>query len=478
MTRSTGSSLDPSWASDHPHLRGAFRPIAAEVSIEQLEVSGVVPDDLAGCLARIGANPQFAPRDDNHHWFIGGGMLHLFEFADGRVGYRNRWVRTPKWEAEQAAGTALMGSWGNPATSDPRAGGVPPGSANTNIIRHDDRVFALSELSPPFELDRKTFESISFQDFGGRIDTRFTAHPKTDPRTGELVFFGHSVAGLDQPVVAAGAIDAGGTVTTCERMTVPYPSLIHDFAITANHVLLPVLPLVCDPQLVASGRPPYCWQPELGAHIGVFERRNGAQDIRWYTGEACYAFHTVNAWQDAASITCLVMQFDVAPLFPDRDGSWTDADRATGRLCRWTIDLSASGTEFEQEYLDDVAGEFPRIDDRLLGERCRYVYFASHRNADEPTFSLNGITRFDLDAASRASWRANPGDVVSEPVFVPRSSTAPEGDGYVLATCFRRADDRSDLLVFDAGTIEDGPIMSARLPHRVPAGFHGNWLQP
>ena len=90
-------------------------------------VRGELPKELAGTLYRNGPNPQFAPRDSNHHWFIGDGMIHAFHVSDGRVSYRNRWVRTPKWELEHKAHRALFGSWGNPATTDPSVQGLRHG---------------------------------------------------------------------------------------------------------------------------------------------------------------------------------------------------------------------------------------------------------------------------------------------------------------------------------------------------------------
>ena len=66
-------------------------------------------------------------------------------------------------------------------------------------------------------------------------------------------------------------------------------------------------------------------------------------------------------------------------------------------------------------------------------------------------------------------------DAVSEPVFVPRSADAAEGDGWLTATVYRAAEDRTDLAVFEAQDVAKGPIAIAELPRRVPFGFHGNW---
>jgi carotenoid cleavage dioxygenase-like enzyme len=127
----------------HPFFSGNYTPLSFEADAPDLVVRGELPKNLAGTLYRNGPNPQFAPRDSNHHWFIGDGMIHAFHIADGRVSHRNRWVRTPKWELEHEAHRALFGSWGNPATTDPSVQGKNNGAANTNIVWHAGKLFAL-----------------------------------------------------------------------------------------------------------------------------------------------------------------------------------------------------------------------------------------------------------------------------------------------------------------------------------------------
>jgi Retinal pigment epithelial membrane protein len=91
-----------------PYFSGNYTPISIEADAFDLPLRGELPKDLAGTLYRNGPNPQFAPRDSSHHWFIGDGMIHAFHVADGRVSYRNRWVRTPKWELEHKAHLAVI----------------------------------------------------------------------------------------------------------------------------------------------------------------------------------------------------------------------------------------------------------------------------------------------------------------------------------------------------------------------------------
>jgi carotenoid cleavage dioxygenase-like enzyme len=86
------------------------------------------------------------------------------------------------------------------------------------------------------------------------------------------------------------------------------------------------------------------------------------------------------------------------------------------------------------------------------------------------------LAHFDAKSGRHSLHYLPRGDLVSEPVFVPRAADAPEGEGWLLATAFRAGENRSDLVVFDALGIADGPVATVQLSHRVPAGFHGNWM--
>ena len=106
-------------------------------------------------------------------------------------------MHTNKYVLEHAAGRSLFGTFGNPLTSDPQVAGKDSGVANTNIVWHAGRLLALEEGHNPFELDPVTLGSRGYRDYAGAA-LRFTAHPKLDPETGEMVFFGYSAGALLQ----------------------------------------------------------------------------------------------------------------------------------------------------------------------------------------------------------------------------------------------------------------------------------------
>ncbi len=455
----------------NPFLAGNYAPIRSEDEFADLAIEGEIPPALLGTLYRNGPNPQFAPRDSDHHWFAGDGMIHAFRFAGGKVSYFNRYVQTPRWELEHAGGRSLFGTFGNPLTTDPSVAGKDSGVANTNIVWHAGRLLALEEGHQPFELDPQSLAPRGYIPYAGRAN-RFTAHPKTDPETGELVFFGYMAGeGFFSDQVAYGVVNATGKVTRLDAFAAPFSSMIHDFFVTKNYAAFPVLPLTGSLQRSMLGGPAFAWEPEKGSHVGVMRRDAGVESMRWFTTDPCYVFHPMNMWEEDGRLHVHTMQYERAPLFPDAHG--TQAADAPARLSHWTIDLADGSNSVAREYIDDLPGEFPRFDERRAGLPYRHGWFAA-RTRDGNGMGFNALAHVDFARRARNVYEFAAGDVPSEPVFVPRGTE--EGDGWILSVVYRGAEDRSDVCVFEARDIARGPVGLARLPRRVPFGFHGNWV--
>ena len=452
-------------------------PIPFESDAPFLKVTGELPRELNGTLYRNGPNPQFSA--PGAHWFVGDGMLHAFQLDNGRASYRNRWVRTPKWQAERAAGRALFGGFGRRLPDAP-ADITDTGVANTNVIFHAGRLLALEEAHLPTEIEPGTLATRGSCDFGGRLHGPFTAHPKADPVSGELLFFGYNATGPFTPSLSFGAISPLGNVTRLGHFEAPYASMVHDFIVTENHLLFPVLPITGSMDRAIAGQPAYAWEPEKGAFVGVMKRQgsgsDSAPDIVWFRGESCYVFHVMNAWEDGSRIIADVMQCEEAPLFSHPDGRPTDPAKSRARLCRWSFDLSGQTDRFTQTYLDDLTGEFPRIDDRRAGLVSQHGWYACAAPQGPAFAALSGIVHVDGSGARRGIYLLPDGDSLSEPVFVPRAANAAEGDGWLLSVVWRSSTNTSDLAVFNATDVESGPVACVHLGHRVPDGFHGNWV--
>ena len=453
----------------NPFLNGNFAPVRDELDAE-LSLTGTWPADLAGALYRNGPNPQFEPRDANHHWFAGDGMVHGFYVEGGQVSYRNRYVRTPKWKAENAAGRALFGTFGNPLTTDPSVLGQDSGVANTNIVWHAGRLLALEEGHPPTAMDPASLETQGYVEaYRGKV----TAHPTIDPETGEMVWFAYSDG--EAPLnagMAYGVTGADGAVARREAFEAPYASMVHDFLVTRRYAAFPILPLTGSLERAMRGGPPFAWEPGRGAFVGVIDRKAGVSSLRWFETDPCYVFHPMNAWEEGETLVADVMEYPAAPLFPNADGS--RGANVVARLVRWTLDLTGGTDAIKREPLDDMPGEFPRFDERRAGLAYRHGWFAGD-SGREDGFSFDALAHYDATTGKRASWVAPAGDAVGEPIFVPRSAEAAEGDGWLLAVVYRAVSNTSDLALFDATDVAAGPIALAHAPRRVPFGFHGNW---
>jgi carotenoid cleavage dioxygenase-like enzyme len=167
------------------------------------------------------------------------------------------------------------------------------------------------------------------------------------------------------------------------------------------------------------------------------------------------------------------MEYPNPPVFPHADGS--PGQNAEGRLTRWTIDLADKTNRANREQIDDLNSEMPRFDERLAGLPNRHRWYMANIGSKNPLVH-NAIAHLDLKTGKRAERILGPGDVAGEPIFVPRSAWAPEGDGYIIALVCRAETNTSELLILNAQDIAGEPAAVLKLPRRVPPGFHGNFV--
>jgi carotenoid cleavage dioxygenase len=427
------------------HLRGNYAPVLEEVTAVDLPVEGAVPRELRGLYVRNGPNPKSG---SSPHWFFGDGMLHGVQLGEGRAAwYRNRWVRTR--DLEEGPGEMLGGE---------RTGG----RANTHVVAHAGRILALEEASYPTEVTRDLSTRGCF-DFGGRLTTAMTAHPKVCPRTGALHFFGYDYT---PPFLTYHRADADGLLVQSEVIDVPGPTMIHDFAITDRYVVFMDLPVVFDLALAQAGAMPYRWSDDYGARVGLMPHGGTNADVRWFEVAPCYVFHPLNAFDDADGSVVV----DVARY---RELWRPGAGSTQAALHRWRIDPARGGVA-EQE-LDERAVEFPRCDERRTGRAHRYGY-AVRTEDRAPESASSTLIKYDLRSGATAIHDCGPGRIPGEGVFVPASPGAGEDHGWVLTYVYDSARDGSDLVIVDAADFAGKPVATVRLPQRVPFGFHGSFI--
>lgn len=457
---------------NQPMLRGPFVPVDDERDDAVLEVTGEVPAGLRGSFFRNGPNPMFEPLG-RYHMFDGDGMLHAFTFDDGRVSYRNRWIRTAGLEAEIRAGRALYGGLGDmhfPSRAEAGDAGPMKNLANTHIVRHAGRYLALWEGGPPTEVTAD-LGTVGVHDFDGRLDGAFTAHPKIDPRTGEMLAFGYLPFA---PYLRYHQVGADGVLVRSVDIELPEAVVMHDFAITDRHVVFVDAPMVFDVAAALNGAPMFRWDPEHVTRVGIMPR--DGDEVTWIETEAGYVNHTWNAWEQDGIITFSGARLNDVDYTAGEGGAMDDesADAEPGRPTRFTVDVAAGTVKVEQ--FDDLGGDFPRINDDYCGVRNRYGYMAAFHGEARSVGAFDTIVKYDDATDTRTLWWAGEDALVGEASFAPDPDGSAEDDGWLLTCVHDRATDTTDLVVLDARDVAAGPVARVHARRRLPFGFHGNWF--
>ena len=472
---------------DTPNFQGFNRPSRIEADIPNLEVEGEIPAELNGVFHRVVPDPKFAPRLPDDIWFNGDGMVSMFHIAGGKVDFKQRYVRTDKFELEEKAGRALFGAYRNPLTDDESVKGAIRGTANTNAFVHGGKLFALKEDSPAVEMDPWTLETKGYTDFGGQVTSpTFTAHPKIDPDTGDMCAFGYAAKGLLTKDIVYYELSPDHQLKHEVWFELPYYCMMHDFGVTEDYAVFHVVPIVGSWERLEKGLPHFGFDTTLPVYLGVLPRRGEASDIRWFKAPNCFASHVMNAFNDGPRVYFDVPQGknNMFPFFPDVHGAPFDRPGAAARMTRWSVDMSSNSDAFlAQEPLSDLIGEFPRIDERSAGRPYRHGYMLAQDFArpvvlpggrSASGMMMNLLGHLDHATGTNQTWWSGETTTLQEPAFAPKPGGA-EGEGYLLLIANRLHENRSDLLIIDAQRVPEGPVATVRLELRLRPGLHGNW---
>jgi carotenoid cleavage dioxygenase len=434
-------------------MQGGYKPVSREVTATDLRVTGKLPAALDGLYVRNSSNPAHGETTD---WFLGDGMLHGLRLSDGRAQwYRNRWVRTALY---QARADVLNGV----------SKGLVPGGAvnpsNTSLVWHGNKLPSLCEVGYPFEISTTDLSTTGPYDFNGRLTTAMTAHPKLDPATGNLHFFGY---GFAEPFLTYHVAAPDGTLISSEEVVIPRCTMMHDFAITDRDVIFWDMPVVFDTTLALMGRMPFQWDPAAGSRIGIMPLGGPASAIRWVDIPTGFVFHGTNAFRDGDNV---VVDVGHLPTFYAKGG---DApSKLTVR--RWTINVSRPSMRFSEQILTDRQIDLPTIDRRVTGRPYRYAFYVEAASQPGGVINWGGLVRRDAVTGAEVTYDPGPGRSAAEGLFV--ADGAAEGHGWVLTFVYDWSTRSSVLAVLAAEDLASGPVATVALPQRVPFGFHGTWV--
>jgi len=472
---------------DHPFLHGAFAPAMDEylADTDSLQVIGEIPKDLDGIYVRNTHN-QVHESIGIYHPFDGDGMLHAMHFHDGRATYRNRFVQTTGFLAEQAAGRSLWPGMLSPQLYARRgwgAMGSMKDNAGTDVLCHGGKLLAsMSQGSEPWRLDPVSLETLGPDaDWARAVPDGVASHYKVDPATGEMMFFNYPER---WPYMHYGVVDRHNRLVHYVPIELPGARWPHDLGITKNYTILHDLPFFFDPEALKKGQRKLGFHRDIPARFGILPRHGDSASVRWFEATPCHILHLANCYEDGDEVVMdgCIMPDPHKPSVGSTDTSRQAAyDKIRAHLdkhnnptlmYRWRFNLRTGQTHEEQ--IDDEITEFPVVSNDYVGRPYRYSFNVLYEKGE---WLFRGLKRYDLLTRSTQRYEYGPGRFGSEPQVARRIGAVAEDDGYVITFVNDLRQNRSECLILDASDIGRGPLAQIILPHRISAGTHACWVE-
>lgn len=467
-------------SNDHPYRNGAWTPNYDEYDADDMTVIGEIPEDIDGIYVRNTENPVH-DSIGKYHPFDGDGMLHMMQLKGGKASYKNRFVRTQGFQAEQEAGGPLwIGFTGNPNSSTRHgwgAHGHVKDSSSTDICVHAGNLLSTFwQCGDGYRLSPQDLETLGIE--GWVPYDGISAHPKVDLQTGELMFFNYST---HAPYMHYGVAGADNTLKHYTPIDIPAPRLPHDMAISPNYSVLNDFPLYWPQQMLEQNFYVPHYDTSLPSRFGVIPRFGSNDDVRWFETDTTYVLHFTNCYEEGDEV---VMDGyfqknpwpEPLPSMPDKYkllGAGIDLHSLQPHLHRWRFNFE-TGEATEARLCDREFVEFGTINPLYSGKKHRYVYSAL---GEKGWFLFKGLVKHDLDRQTTTEYQFGPGRFGSEAPFIPRKGGTAEDDGYLVSFITDMEQDRSECVILDANNIEDGPICQIILPHRICSGTHAVWAE-
>ncbi|MGZ6792131.1 MAG: carotenoid oxygenase family protein [Mycobacteriales bacterium] len=459
---------------DHPYRSGAWQPNLSEWDATDLEVvEGAIPPELEGIYLRNTENPVH-PSIGMYHPFDGDGMLHQLHLGGGQASYRNRFVRTAGFLAEQeAAGPLWTGMLDMPANSLRPDGwgarGRMKDASSTDVVVHNGQaITSFWMCGDLYAHDPLTLES------RGTLPwvppEGISAHTKVDERTGEMLVFSYGKA---WPYLHYGVVSPAGELVHWTPVELPGPRLPHDMAFTERYSILNDFPLFWDPSLLKDDIHLPRFFRDLPSRFAVVPR-HGTQ-VQWFEAEPTYVLHFVNAFEDGDEVVLDgYAQREPSPRKQQGDDWYRsfyrhiDLHSLKPRPYRWRLNL-VTGAVREGELTDGLC-EFGMINARYGGQPYRYSYAMTGHPG---WFLFDGIVKHDNVTGAEKRFSFGDGVFGSETPMAPRPGATEEDDGYLLTFTTDVGRDCSEALVLTAQDLD--LVARIRLPQRISSGTHSCW---
>ncbi|MDP9018333.1 MAG: carotenoid oxygenase family protein, partial [Candidatus Eremiobacteraeota bacterium] len=297
-------------------------------------------------------------------------------------------------------------------------------------------------------------------DFAGRVTTAVSAHPKIDPKTGDMHFFGYSL--FAPPYVTYYVANKAGIVTRVMPLEFPHATIVHDAQITDRSIIFAATPLTFDMQRAMTGQSPMVWKPELGTTFVIVDRIDTNKKPLWVKAEPFYFWHYANGFEEAGQIQLDLVRNDLA---------FTTGNAPS--LHRVTIDTNMRTAKVRQT--NDRSSEFPRINPDQTGQPYRMAYVPI-ADGNAPAHGFTALLQFDSTTEQTKVHTFGRGRSPGEACVVAKANGRSPEDAWIMTFVYDAATNRSDFVILDGSAFDQEPVASVHLPVRVPFGLHGNWV--
>lgn len=473
----------------YPHESGAQGRWQGE--IDSLVVYGAIPSAIEGTFYRIIIDPHMPPHPENG-FVEGDGNVCAVRIQDGKASLKMKYVETERWQLERAAGRRLFGIYRNPYTNDASVRYANDTTGNTNIVYWAGNVLCLAERGLPWAIDPDTLETRRYDPFAGQVRAKtFTAHPKVDPKTNELVVWGAQGKGLGGTEIVTYSITAEGVVKDVNWLNLPEVRWIHDGWITENWIILSAMPFFYrGEEALKAGSQHWEFRQDQPQIMIVAPRRPDSPahpgwkpgEWRQYRCDHGLVVHCGAAWEDEKGNLQFESPWGQFNIFTFWNPSDYVPPKVEGSYVRWTVDLGQpSGSKIaKMEEVFPYHVEFPVVDDRFNTTKGLTTFMVGGDVLDDaptnrPTLIPDSIVKLEGESGRWMVWNAGEGGRVSEPAFIPRSDDAPEGDGWLLFATARAAAPRGEMVILDTSDFSR-PVAVIQMPFVLRDQLHGNWV--